>query len=179
MTVGIPIENLTFDFEPVRSAGLLMFKREEGILKVFLVHPGGPSWEKLDEGAWTIPKGLVEKDEDIFETAQREFFEETGFASEDPYFPLGEITQKSGKIVTAWAFEGDRDPSKLESNYIEIAHPRGSMNIISIPEVDRGEYFTIEDAVKKINPRQVPFLQRLQSILCEDSELISELELIG
>jgi predicted NUDIX family NTP pyrophosphohydrolase len=148
------------------SAGLLMFKKVDGILKVFLVHPGGPFWVNKDAGAWSVPKGEMKEDEhNPFDVAIREFTEETGFPTTGPYFPLGNIYQKSGKTVFAWAFEGDNDPSLMKCNMIEINYPPKSENVIAIPEVDRGEYFDIEEAKKKINVSQVKFLERLQTEL--------------
>ena len=148
------------------SAGLLMFKRVDGILKVFIVHPGGPFWTNRDIGAWSIPKGEIEENEyKSLDVAIREFKEETGFSTSEPYIPLGTICQKSGKIVIAWAFEGDNDPSLMKCNMIEINYPPKSENVITIPEVDKGEYFEIEEAKKKINVAQVTFLERLQKIL--------------
>ena len=148
------------------SAGLLMFKRVDGILKVFIVHPGGPFWTNKDIGAWSIPKGEIEENEyKSLDVAIREFKEETGFSTSEPYIPLGIICQKSGKIVIAWAFEGNCDPSLMKSNMIEINYPPNSDKKITIPEVDKGEYFEIEEAKKKINVAQVTFLERLQKIL--------------
>ena len=148
------------------SAGLLMFKRVDGILKVFIVHPGGPYWVNKDVGAWSIPKGEIEENEyKSLDVAIREFKEETGFSTSEPYIPLGTICQKSGKIVIAWAFEGDNNPSLMKSNMIEINYPLDSDKKITIPEVDKGEYFEIEEAKKKINVAQVTFLERLQKIL--------------
>lgn len=155
---------------PKAAAGLLMFKQVDGILKVFIVHPGGPTWADRDIGAWSIPKGEIEEvDGDPFLAAIREFKEETGFEPNYPYMQLGDITQKSGKMVSAWAFEGDYDPATMKCNEIEVDFPRGSGRMITIPEVDRGDYFTIEDASVKLNPAQVPFLQRLTEILYEKS----------
>src|SRR5271156_5970864 len=108
---------------PKRSAGLLMFRRLSNGLEVFLVHPGGPLWAKKDKGAWTIPKGEYDADESPLAAAQREFEEETGFHATGEFVDLGSIKQKSGKIVTAWAFEGDCDPDKLISNKCEIEWP--------------------------------------------------------
>jgi predicted NUDIX family NTP pyrophosphohydrolase len=148
------------------SAGLLMFKRVNGILKVFIVHPGGPFWTNKDIGAWSIPKGEIEENEhNSLDVAIREFKEETGFSTSEPYIPLGIICQKSGKIVIAWAFEGNYDPALMKSNTIEINYPLNSDKKITIPEVDRGEYFEIDEAKKKINVAQVTFLERLQKIL--------------
>ncbi|HTS75468.1 MAG TPA: NUDIX domain-containing protein [Bryobacteraceae bacterium] len=139
-----------------RSAGLMMYRRRHGHLEVFLVHPGGPLWAKKD--AWTIPKGEYESGETPLEAARREFQEETGFVPAGPFAELGETRQRSGKIVVAWAFEGDCDPGTLVSNtcFIQWAGKR-----LEIPEVDRGAWFSIEDARKKIFEGQEKFLDRL------------------
>src|SRR5580698_2178588 len=105
---------------PKRSAGLLMYRRKSDELEVFLVHPGGPIWAKKDKGAWTIPKGEYEQDETPLEAAKREFEEETGFRATGELLELGTVKQKSGKLVMAWAVEGDCDPAKLVSNTCEI-----------------------------------------------------------
>jgi predicted NUDIX family NTP pyrophosphohydrolase len=144
---------------PKRSAGLLLYRRQSG-LQVFLVHPGGPFWAKKDLGAWTIPKGEY-LDEDGLNAARREFQEETGFVPPAQLFALGEIKQAAGKIVTAWAAEGDCDPASLVSNSCEIEWPPRSRRLIHIPEVDRGAWFGIEEARKRILKSQEPFLDRL------------------
>ncbi len=121
------------------SAGLIMFKFDCGVPKFFIVHPGGPIWAAKDVGVWSIPKGEVDAtDTDLLVTAIREFVEETGWTPKGEYIPLGTITQKSGKVVHAWGFESDYDPTTMKCNEIEINHPRGSGNKITIPEVDRG-----------------------------------------
>src|SRR5882757_1342667 len=101
---------------PKRSAGLLMYRWKQDGIEVFLVHPGGPYWANKDHGAWTIPKGEYDNDEEPFAAAQREFFEETGFTADGEFLSLGEVRQRSGKLVTAWAFLGDCDPNKLRRN---------------------------------------------------------------
>ena len=142
-----------------RSAGLLMYRRKSAHLEVFLVHPGGPFWSKKD--AWTIPKGEYDDYEAPLDAARREFEEETGFNASPPFIELGEIQQPTGKLVTAWAFEGDCDPSALKSNtcFIEWAGRR-----MEIPEVDRGEWFTIEKARERIFKGQEKFLDRLAEV---------------
>jgi predicted NUDIX family NTP pyrophosphohydrolase len=129
-----------------RSAGLLMYRRQQDEVEVFLVHPGGPYWASKDHGVWTIPKGEYEDDEEPFAAAKREFFEETGFTAHGEFLSLGEVRQKSGKIVTAWAFEGDRDATQLQSNTCEIEWPPKSGKRLQIPEIDRGGWFTMDDA---------------------------------
>ena len=139
-----------------------MFRRLSDELEVFLVHPGGPLWAKKDKGAWTIPKGEYDADESPLAAAQREFEEETGFHAAGEYVDLGSIKQKSGKIVTAWAFEGDCDPDKLISNTCEIEWPPRSGRRLEIPEVDRGRWFSIDEARRYIRSEQEQLLDRLR-----------------
>ena len=137
-----------------------MFRRVTPI-EVFLVHPGGPFWHGKDLGAWTIPKGEYEPAEEPLAAARREFQEETSFPAEGEFLPLGEITQASGKIVTAWAVEGDCDPARLVSNTCRVEWPPRTGRTIEIPEVDRGAWFSIPLARAKIFPAQRPLLDRL------------------
>ncbi|MBB5327755.1 putative NUDIX family NTP pyrophosphohydrolase [Edaphobacter lichenicola] len=132
-------------------------------MEVLLVHPGGPLWEKKDQGAWTVPKGEYEENEKPLAAAQREFFEETGFISSGNFIELGSVRQKSGKVVIAWAFEGDCDPAQLVSNTCEIEWPPKSKKRLEIPEVDRGRWFTISTARQFIRLEQVPLLQILEN----------------
>jgi predicted NUDIX family NTP pyrophosphohydrolase len=148
-----------------RSAGILLFKLVDNAPRVLLAHPGGPFWARKDEGVWTIPKGEYERGEDALAAAIREFGEETGMEPEGDFQLLGEIVQKSGKVVTAWACEGDFDTATLVSNFCEIEWPRPSGKRLSIPEVDRAEWFTLGEARARINPAQTPFLDRLAAIL--------------
>jgi len=150
---------------PKRSAGLLMYRKRDGELEVFLVHPGGPFWAKKDLGAWTIPKGEYEPDEDPLAAAQREFLEETSFPATGPFLPLDTIRQASGKLVTAWAFAGDCDPSKLVSNTCVIEWPPRSKRQLEIPEVDQGRWFSLAEAVKSIRKEQAPLLDVLTAKL--------------
>jgi predicted NUDIX family NTP pyrophosphohydrolase len=145
-----------------RSAGLLMYRKRKYKLEVLLVHPGGPLWEKKDQGAWTVPKGEYEEDEEPLAAAQREFFEETGFIASGDFIELGSVRQKSGKIVIAWAFEGDCDPAKLVSNTCEIEWPPKSKKRLEIPEVDRGRWFTLSTARQFIRLEQAPLLEILE-----------------
>jgi predicted NUDIX family NTP pyrophosphohydrolase len=147
---------------PNRSAGLLMYRRSEDGLEVFLIHPGGPYWAKKDKGAWAIPKGEYKKDEEASVAARREFKEETGFTAADELLPLGSIQQKSGKIVTAWAFEGDCDPASLVSNTCVIEWPPKSGRSMEIPEVDQGRWFAIAEARDFMRKDQGQLLDRLQ-----------------
>lgn len=144
-----------------RSAGLLMYKHEAGNLLVLLVHPGGPYWAKKDLGSWSIPKGEYEAGEEPLTAAIREFFEETGANVSGTCHSLGEVMQPNRKIVSAWAVEGDFDPANLKSNLCSIEWPPRSGKTIDIPEVDRAEWFNLEEAGRKINPAQAPFLSRL------------------
>jgi len=150
------------------SAGLLLFRRPCGELEVFLAHPGGPFWEDRDLGAWTIPKGLVERGEDPLATAVREFEEETGIRPEGPFVPLGSVRQKAGKLVQAWAWEGEADARRVRSNTMRVEVPRGSGRWLTIPEVDRCEWFDSERAREKITPAQAELIDRLQAALSEE-----------
>ena len=151
---------------PKRSAGLIMFRDSNGPLEVFLVHPGGPLWANKDKGAWTIPKGeYKKKDEDPLAAARREFQEETGFESVGKFHELGSITQKSGKIVTAWAFRGDCDPAKLISNRCEIEWPPRSGKRIEIAEIDRGRWFSLDEGRDYIREEQEPLLDELSNLI--------------
>jgi predicted NUDIX family NTP pyrophosphohydrolase len=147
------------------SAGLLLFRRAGGKLELFLVHPGGPFWKNKDAGDWTIPKGLVGEDEEPLAAARREFQEETGFTATPPYIPLGNVQQKAGKLIHAWAFEGDANPDQIQSNTTRIELPRGSGRWIEIPEVDRAAWYSPAVARQKINPAQAEFIDRLLTAL--------------
>jgi len=147
----------------------MLYRMRDKALEVLLVHPGGPFWTKKDLGAWTIPKGEVEQEEDQLAAARREFEEELGFSPSGEFIPLGEITQKAGKVVQAWAVEGDCDPSAIKSNSFAIEWPPRSGKQRSFPEVDRSAFFGIEEAKRKINPAQVELLYRLQEIVAEES----------
>lgn len=148
---------------PARSAGLLVYRRAgEGLLEVLLVHPGGPFWARKDEGAWSIPKGEHAADEDALLAARREFEEELG--SSPPRgspLDLGEIKQRAGKLVRAFALEGDLDVRDITSNTCLIEWPPRSGRQMEIPEVDRAEWFGIDEARQKINPAQATLLDRL------------------
>lgn len=147
---------------PKPSAGLLMYRHANDKLEVFLVHPGGPLWSRKDFGAWTVPKGEYEEGEEPLEAAIREFEEETGFTSSGPMHALGQVRQKNGKLVTAWAFEGDCNPSELRSNVFTMEWPPRSGRRQEFPEVDRGAWCSLEEARQKINPGQIPLLERLE-----------------
>jgi predicted NUDIX family NTP pyrophosphohydrolase len=147
-----------------RSAGLLMYRICDGALEVLLAHPGGPLFAKKDDGHWTIPKGEHDDDEDALAAAQREFAEETGIQPRGPYLDLGEITQKGGKIVRGWAFAGECDPAAIVSNTFQMEWPPRSGRMQSFPEVDRCDFFTLDQARRKIKEAQAPLLDRLQAL---------------
>lgn len=152
---------------PNVSAGLLLFRfrySRKG-LEVFLAHPGGPFWEKRDYGAWTIPKGVIDDGEDPLSAAQREFQEETGIIPVGPYFPLGTVTQRAGKTVHGWAWEGDADPATIRSNTMVCEWPPNSGSTVVVPEIDRCEWFDPITARTKINPAQTLFIERLEQML--------------
>ena len=142
-----------------------MHRQSDSGLEVFLVHPGGPFWVNKDKGAWTIPKGEYQPDEDPLAAARREFEEETGFPATGKFLELGAVKQRSGKVVTAWAFEGNCDPAQLKSNTCEIEWPPRSGRQIEIPEVDRGRWFNIAQAREYIREDQRLFLDKLPAKL--------------
>lgn len=149
------------------SAGLLMFRRKEDVFEVLLAHPGGPFWKNKDEGAWTIPKGEAADDEDLLTRAQVEFEEEIGIKPPSTnWIPLGTIKQQGGKTVHAWALKGDL-PERFEvrSNTFQLEWPPRSGKFQEFPEVDRAAFFPEETARHKINPAQLPFLDRLLAML--------------
>jgi predicted NUDIX family NTP pyrophosphohydrolase len=150
-----------------RSAGILLYRRaDHGELEVLLVHPGGPFWARRDAGAWSIPKGEVDPGEEECAGALRELEEETGAAFRDApaaaLLPLGEVRQKSGKVVSAWALEGDLDPDEIVcSTNFELEWPPRSGRLQTFPEVDRAGWFALPVARKKLLPAQAPFVDRL------------------
>ena len=145
-----------------KSAGILLYKFDKGRLKVFLVHPSGPFWAKKDLGVWSIPKGLIENNENTWHAALREFKEETGFEIK-PRQPIAltPVKLKSGKIIYAWAIQGDVNPLKLKSNTFDIEWPPHSGIIQSFPEIDKAAWFDIETAKTKINSQQAHFIDEL------------------
>lgn len=147
------------------SAGLLMYRVRDGRLEVFLVHPGGPFFQKKDLGAWSIPKGEIAEGEEPIVAASREFEEETNTKPQGKLLSLGCITQKSGKIVHAWAFEGDCDPALIRSNTFLMEWPPRSGKKQEFPEIDRADFFDMETAKAKINEAQVTFLENLGTLL--------------
>jgi predicted NUDIX family NTP pyrophosphohydrolase len=142
-----------------------MYRKQGQQVEVFLVHPGGPFFAKKDKGSWTIPKGEYGGDEEPLDAARREFGEETGFVAEAPFLELGSVRQKSGKIVVAWAFEGDGDPADLISNTCEIVWPPRSGRTMEIPEIDRGDWFLLERARAYIRAEQVALLDAFEKLM--------------
>jgi len=142
-----------------------MFRKSHDEVQVFLVHPGGPFWKKKDEGAWSIPKGEYAEGEEPLDAAKREFEEETGFTAGGEFIELGAIKQPSGKLITAWAFEGDCSPEAIRSNGFTMEWPPKSGQQQEFPEVDRADWFTLGDARKRILKGQTEFLDRLVSRL--------------
>ena len=150
-----------------QSAGLLLFRQMDGDIEVLLGHPGGPFWRRKDEGAWTIPKGLIAPGEPPLAAAQREFAEETGHYPSGETIPLGSATQPRGKVVHAWAIEGDWDPADLRSNTFEMEWPPRSGRLQSFPEIDRAEWFPAAEARKRILKGQALFIDRLFEALMQ------------
>jgi predicted NUDIX family NTP pyrophosphohydrolase len=148
------------------SAGILLWRLRSGSLEVLLAHNGGPLWVRKDHGHWTIPKGETEPGEELAAVARREFAEETGHQVPDgPLIELGQIRQKSGKVVLGWAVEGDLDPATSVSNTYEMEWPPRSGRIQSFPEIDRVEWFGMAEARTRLKAAQVPFLERLEAAL--------------
>jgi predicted NUDIX family NTP pyrophosphohydrolase len=146
---------------PRRSAGLLLFRRVGREIEVLLGHPGGPFWKNKDDGAWSIPKGEYGDDEDPLAAAKREFAEETGLTPSGDFVPLGEVRQPGGKVVSAWAVEGDFDTASLRSNTFSMPWPPGSGKLQEFPEIDRAEWFALDIARRKILKGQAGLLERL------------------
>ncbi len=148
-----------------KSAGLLMYRRHQGVIEVFLVHPGGPFWAKKDLGSWSIPKGEYGPREDPLEAARREFQEETGFKATGEFISLTPHKQPSGKVIIAWAFEGDCDASAVKSNTFAMEWPPRSGKQQEFPEIDRAGWFSIPTAKEKIIKGQAAFLDELTQVL--------------
>jgi len=146
---------------PKTSAGVIVYRIREGVLEVFLVHPGGPFWARKDLGAWSIPKGEFTAPEDPLAAAIRELREETGYEAEGPFLPLAPRKQPGGKTVHAWAVEGDLDPRRIKSNTFLLEWPRGSGRQKEFPEVDRADWFDLAEAKRRILPGQAGFLDEL------------------
>lgn len=152
------------------AAGLLMCRWSHASLAYFLVHPGGPFYRNKEEGVWSIPKGLPEEGEDFLQTARREFFEETGIVPAPPYYPLGTIMQKSGKVVHAWTFLGEWEPETgIKCNTFSLEWPPRSGKKADFPEVDRAKWMSFEEAASMMLPAQRPFLGRAKDIYASAS----------
>jgi predicted NUDIX family NTP pyrophosphohydrolase len=149
------------------SAGILLYRRRSGTLEVFLVHPGGPYWARRDDGAWQIPKGLVQAGEDPLQAARREFAEEVGSAVEREAAPLGRIRQAGGKWVEAFAIAGDVNPDLVTSNRVELEWPPHSGVRQTFPEIDRAGWFALTDARRKMLSSQVQLLDRLEQLAAD------------
>ena len=154
------------------SAGILLFRRRDDVLEVLLAHPGGPYWKNQQYESWSVPKGIAEPDEALEAVAAREFAEETGFelsavatSPDVARVDLGEVQLKSGKVVRAWAVEGDLDPAEAHSNEIEIVWPPRSGRTLVIPEVDQVAWFGAEEARRRAHPAQAVFVDRLLAAL--------------
>lgn len=161
---------------PRLSAGIVCYRRAaDGTVEVLLGHPGGPFFVRKDEGHWSIPKGELDGDEDdLRRVALREFAEETGHALDvdvEALVPLGEIVQKGGKTVVAWAVEGDLDPATAHSNTFRLEWPPHSGRTIEVPEIDRVAWFGPAEARTRIKPTQIPLLDRLEALLAKPSDL--------
>lgn len=148
----------------MRSAGILLYRRNGDAIEVLLAHPGGPFWRNKDEGVWGIPKGLVDPGEDPLTAARREFLEETGFPADGEAHSLGSVKQKSGKLVEAWAIEGDLDPAAIRSNAFTMEWPPRSGKTAEFPEIDRAAWFGLAEARRKILEAQADFLERLAAL---------------
>ena len=146
------------------SAGLVVYRKKEGRLEFLLVHPGGPFWRNKDEGAWTIPKGELGEGEDPLTAAKREFEEELGIIVEGPFVELTPVKQKGGKLVRAWSAEKDCDVSQVSSNTFEMEWPPKSGRMSTFPEVDKADFFVMNEARRKVNPAQIPLLQQTAEI---------------
>ena len=144
-----------------KSAGILLYRTKNKIVEVLLVHPGGPFWLRKDAGAWTIPKGELNADEEPFDAAIREMKEETGIILKGNFLELTPVKQKAGKLVYAWATEQDVDPSEIKSNEFEIEWPPKSGRKKSFPEIDKADWFDIKTAKEKINPGQLLLIEEL------------------
>lgn len=147
------------------SAGLLVYRRRDGALEVLLVHPGGPFWAHRDLGAWSIPKGEIGVAEQPLDAAQREFQEETGFTVAGEFLQLPAIRQPGGKVVLAWAVEGDCDPAQLRSNTFPLEWPPRSGRMQEFPEIDRAAWFAMDEARRRILPGQAGFLEQLAALV--------------
>jgi predicted NUDIX family NTP pyrophosphohydrolase len=150
---------------PRVSAGILLFRRRDRRLEVLLAHPGGPFFARKDAGHWSIPKGEPDGESDLLAVARREFEEETGGVPPDgPVIELGSIVQKGGKVVHAWAIEGDVDPAQAVSNTFDLEWPPGSGRRQAFPEIDRVAWFPLDEARTRVKASQIPFIDRLEAV---------------
>jgi predicted NUDIX family NTP pyrophosphohydrolase len=156
---------------PLRSAGILAYRRKRGAIEVLLVHPGGPFWRNKDLGAWSIPKGEYGPDEEPVDVARREFREELGAELDGDLFLLGDVRQRGGKTVTAFAIEANIDIQNIASNAFEIEWPPRSGRRQAFPEVDRAAWFNLAAARAKINAAQRAFLEQLEAIVAGNPRL--------
>jgi predicted NUDIX family NTP pyrophosphohydrolase len=147
------------------SAGILVYRKPQGSVEVFLVHPGGPFWAKKDDGAWSIPKGEYAEGDDALAAARREFQEETGFEIDGTFTPLAPVKQPSGKMIAAWAVEGDVDAAAIRSNSFSLEWPPKSGRTRQFPEVDRAGWFDLPTARLKLLPGQRPLLEQLEQTI--------------
>jgi predicted NUDIX family NTP pyrophosphohydrolase len=148
-----------------QSAGILLYRIKNNSLQVFLVHPGGPFWKNKDAGAWSVPKGEFLDDEDALLAARREFQEETGQTVDGKFIKLKPVKQKSGKVIYAWAVEGDIDESNIVCNIFQLEWPPKSGKITEIPEIDKAEWLDLTIAKQKINPAQAALIEELVSLI--------------
>ena len=151
-----------------QSAGLVLYRKKESGLEFLLVHPGGPFWKNKDAGAWTIPKGEIQAGETPLAAAQREFLEELGFLPQGEFLLLTTVKQKGGKLIHAWAVQGDCDPAAIRSNTFTLEWPPRSRKLQEFPEIDRASFFTLDAARLKINPAQISLLEELTTLLRSD-----------
>lgn len=150
---------------PKISAGILLYRLNNSDPEVLLVHPGGPFWKKKDKGTWSIPKGEIEPNEDLLQAAIRETEQETGIKSQGKFIALSPLKQKSGKIIHAWALQGNFEPSDFKSNAFEIEWPPKSGKKKAFPEVNETSWFSIAEAKLKIVPGQIPFITELENLI--------------
>jgi predicted NUDIX family NTP pyrophosphohydrolase len=165
---ALPVDPASRDLMAASSAGILMYRGTRQSLEVLLVHPGGPFWRNKDDGAWSIPKGEIDAGEDPEGVARREFTEELGSAPAGPLRPLGEIRQRGGKRVHAFAMKGDLDVGTVVSNTFAMEWPPKSGRTQTFPEVDRAEWFALPVARTKILEGQRPLLDRLEELVRDD-----------
>jgi predicted NUDIX family NTP pyrophosphohydrolase len=159
------------------SAGILLYRRRPAGLEVLIAHPGGPLWAGRQDGAWSIPKGIVESGETSFEVARREFREETGHeppADPGAYLPLGEVRTPTGKRIVAWAAEGDLDPATATSNTFEMPWPPGSGRRQAFPEIDRVAWVSPTEARRLLHAAQAAFVDRLEALLAEEAQSVED-----